>query len=237
MADVLNWMVLLGFFGSLLGWRGWRWHRQKGGVTPESFFGGRDERSREIGFVTLTATLLISWIFAKSVQNAANLGQTHGIVGGVAYGAYWLGFIVAGLVIYLLRCGGYRSIHHFLRFRFGSIAVWLFSAIILVRLWNEIWSNTMVVAQFFGSPDGQRAAYLTAAWIVTALVLGYTLIGGFRSSILTDVVQMALAAAVLVLILGLILPHSEPGDLATSGQWSLTGGVDLIFVALIQAFP
>lgn len=29
-------------------------------------------------------------------------------------------------------------------------ACWLFSLILLFRLWNEIWSNTIVMAQFFG---------------------------------------------------------------------------------------
>ena len=233
---LLNWLVLLGFFGGLLAWIAWRRWRRGRPATAESFFGGRDEGGREVGPVTLTATLLVSWIFAKSVQNAADLGQAYGLVGGIAYAAYWLSFLVAGVAIDALRRAGYASLHHFLRHRFGVAAVWLFSLIVLVRLWNEIWSNTMVVAQFFGSPEDGGAAYLAAAWIVTGLVLAYTLLGGFRSSILTDVVQMALAAVVLLLILGLILPRAEPARLAASGTWSLAGGADLLLVALIQGF-
>ena len=36
-------------------------------------------------FWVLTSSLVISWIFAKSITNAANLGAAFGIVGGVAY--------------------------------------------------------------------------------------------------------------------------------------------------------
>ena len=37
----------------------------------------------------LMGSLVISWIFAKSITNAANLGLDYGIVGGVAYAAYY----------------------------------------------------------------------------------------------------------------------------------------------------
>lgn len=47
---------------------------------------------------------------------------------------------------------------------------------------------------------------------------------------------MGLAAVVLALILVLVLPRADVGTLATSGSWTLEGGLDLLFVALIQCF-
>jgi hypothetical protein len=41
-------------------------------------------------------SIFISWIFAKSVTNAANLGASYGIVGGLAYASYWLSIPVGG---------------------------------------------------------------------------------------------------------------------------------------------
>ena len=69
----------------------------------------------------LMGSLIISWIFAKSITNAANLGLDFGIVGGVAYAGYYLSFAVAGIVIYKMRLHGqYTSIHHFLSSSCGA---------------------------------------------------------------------------------------------------------------------
>ena len=198
----------------------------------DQFFSAQNEKGKDVGLLLLTCSLLISWVFAKSIQNAANLGQSFGAPGGAAYAAYWLAFIVAGVVIYQIRGQGFKSLHDFLNTRFGRNALWLFSLILLFRLWNEIWSNTMVVAQFFGE-KGSTEFYL-ASWATTALVLFYALKSGLRSSIITDLIQMALAAVLLIIILGFIIPKTEVTQIMTSGEWTLIGCVDLILVALIQ---
>ena len=70
-------------------------------------------RGKQPSMVMLTGSLIISWIFAKSITNAANLGLEFGLVGGVAYAGYYLSFAVAGVIIYQLRTqGGYTSIHY-----------------------------------------------------------------------------------------------------------------------------
>lgn len=232
--DVFNWVILLGFLAAMFARVAIGARRIEPGHREALFFRGADPSGREVNTATLAATLLISWVMAKSVQNTADLGQRFGLPGGVAYATYWLAFIVAGVVIYRLRAGGFSSIHAFLASRFGRGAVWLFSLILLFRLWNEVWSNTMVVAQFFGDPGS--GLFITAAWVTTAMVLGYALISGFRGSIVTDVLQMALAAGVLGVLLVFILPQGQTGEMVASGQWTLVGGVDLIFVALIQVF-
>ncbi len=196
------------------------------------FFNARSDSGQDIGPVLLIASLLISWIFAKSIQNAANLGQAFGAPGGLAYSIYWLSFIVAGVVIYQIRGQGFTSIHHFLRSQYGQAALWLFSLILVFRLWNEIWSNTIVVAQFFGE-KGSTSYYL-ASWATTVFVLLYALKSGLRSSIITDMIQMLLAAFLLIFILAYILPVTSAPALIKTGSWTLAGCVDLIFVALIQ---
>ncbi len=208
--------------------------RARGKNPAEQFFRGKDEAGRETSAFFLTSSVLIAWIFAKSVQNAADLGQKFGLPGGVAYAAYWLSFLVAGVALYRLRMKGFRSIHHYLGDRFGTGAIWLFSLILLFRLWNEIWSNTIVMAQFFGPRESQ--GYYVASWAITALVLAYVLKGGLRSSIVTDTVQMVMAAVILFLILAYIFPAGKPREMALSGSWTLSGGVDLILVALLQVF-
>src|SRR3989337_3838205 len=76
-------------------------------VVPKSkdeagFFRGCDAHGRPASEWALMMSIFISWIFAKSVTNAANLGAAYGIVGGLAYAAYWLSIPLAGAVLYRL---------------------------------------------------------------------------------------------------------------------------------------
>ena len=209
--------------------------------SASSFYRGA-RRERAPGTLALTSSLVISWLFAKSITNAANLGLSFGILGGVAYAGYYLSFAVAGVVIYYLRTrGGFGSIHEFLTRRFGRPAVLLFSLLIAFRLFNEVWSNTMVIGTYFG--DVGSGAYYAAILIFTTLTLAYSLKGGMSSSILTDVIQMVLFGVLLVVVLGAIFPRVEGGLPALvdgnpgggGGETSLSGGWNLLLVAMLQS--
>lgn len=185
----------------------------------------------------LTGSLIISWIFAKSITNAANLGMDYGIVGGVAYAGYYLSFAVAGVLLYQIRVtGGFKSIHDFLTTRFGKGAMALFSVLISIRLFNEVWSNTMVIGTYFG--DSGSAPYYWAILVFTLLTLAYAIKGGLSSSIFTDVIQMALFSVLLIVILGVIFSSEgfTAGDVISSGTWSFELGLNLFFAAIIQSF-
>ena len=206
--------------------------------TEAEFYEGR-QQDRQPGFWLLLASLVISWLFAKSLTNAANLGLSYGLVGGLAYGTYYLSFAVAGYVIYRLRTqGGFNSIHEFLVTKHGQSAVGLFSLLIGFRLFNEVWSNTMVIGSYFGAEGS--GPYLLAVVVFTVLTLAYALKGGMASSILTDLVQMALFAVLLVVFLGMIglddaaWSSSQPAS-SPWGDFSFAGGVDLLLVALVQS--
>ena len=186
----------------------------------------------------LMGSLIISWIFAKSITNAANLGLDFGIVGGVAYAGYYLSFAVAGLVIYRMRLHGkYRSIHHFLSSKFGKSAVTIFSILIAIRLFNEVWSNTMVIGSYFG-PAG-TSSYYWSILVFTGLTLAYVLKGGMSSSIVTDVIQMGLFSILLAVILFTIFGNTTSTtvkEVVNSGIWSFETGLNLLFAALLQSF-
>lgn len=190
-------------------------------------------KGKEPGLWLLTSSLVISWIFAKSITNAANLGLSYGILGGIAYATYYLSFLVAGLIIFQLRVkGGYKSIHDFLLSKFGKIAVLLFSILIGFRLFNEVWSNTLVIGNYFGAP-GSTPYYLSIL-VFTSLTLIYSLKGGLSSSMFTDAIQMVLFGLLLVGILSIVLPEIDKSSLSIT--WSFDNGLDLLLVALIQAF-
>jgi solute:Na+ symporter, SSS family len=201
------------------------------------FYAGTDRRGRPPGTFWLFSTIFIAWIFAKSVTNAANLGASFGLPGAVAYAAYWLSIPVAGLVIVAIRNRhGAVSLPAWLTSRYGRAAAATFVFAILIRLYNEVWSNTAVVGAYFG-PSGS-AAWYAGAFGFTVLTLAYTLKGGLRTSIWTDAIQAGVFAAFLVLVLALALPRAGSGELTavmTAGSWTLVGGVDLLLVALLQS--
>lgn len=205
--------------------------------TNDAFFRAKSPQNHTPGVLLLTSSMVISWIFAKSITNAANLGLAYGFVGGVAYATYYLSFLVAGIVIFRMRTkGGYHSIHHFIGSKFGRQAVVIFSILIAFRLFNEVWSNTMVIGSYFGEKG--TGHYYAAVLVFTALTLAYTLKGGLRSALMTDLVQMGLFSLLLIIILGILLPR-EQGDIGRfvqSGEWTLSQGLNLLFVALIQIF-
>lgn len=201
------------------------------------FFNGIHKRKAPSTFM-LMGSLVISWIFAKSITNAANLGLDYGFVGGIAYAAYYVSFAVAGIVIYRMRVNGnYTSIHHFLTSKFGKLAVLVFSLLIAIRLFNEVWSNTMVIGSYFGEMGTNT--YYWSILVFTLLTLAYVIKGGMSSSIFTDVVQMVLFSILLIVILYTIYgPKTDftVKETLNSGIWSFEMGLNLLFAALIQSF-
>lgn len=196
------------------------------------FFRG-NRKNQEPAPLVLMSSLVIGWLFAKSITNAADLGYKFGLVGSLAYGAYYLSFLVAGLVIYALRVkGGFASIHDFLGRRFGRGAVILFTILITFRLLNEIWSNTLVVGSYFGE-NGSAQSYWAMS-VFTILTLAYTLKAGMQTSLATDLIQMGFFAVLLFFLLGFLIPNQPIQPLLTTGQWTWDQGVNLVLVALIQ---
>jgi len=226
LATTLQWIALAGYGLAVFflapradGHRGFLWARSSTGASPST--------------PLLTASVLVTWIFAKSITNAANLGEKFGLVGGLAYAAWYLSIPIAGLLIYRIRKAGHEGIIPFLTARFGPGAAFLFSAAILIRLFNEVWSNTEVVASYFGAA-GSWTFYLAAA-VFTAGVLLYTLRGGLRASIFTDQLQLGLQIILLFWVLSLILPAHPIAAVAQTAHFRLDAGLDLLLVGLLQA--
>lgn len=195
------------------------------------------QRKKSPNAFMLMGSLVISWIFAKSITNAANLGLDFGIVGGVAYAGYYLSFAIAGIIIYRMRVyGNYSSIHDFLTSKFGKTAVSVFSILIAIRLFNEVWSNTMVIGSYFGNMGTN--AYYGSILLFTLLTLAYVLKGGMSSSIFTDIIQMGLFSILLMIILFNIFGNESLtiNEAVNSGVWSFETGLNLLFAALLQSF-
>ncbi len=177
-------------------------------VTSPQFFDGRTRAGAPPGVWLVAASAAITWVFAKSIANAADLGYAFGLTGGIGYTIYYLSFVVAGMAIYVIRVrGGYRSLAEFLVAKYGGVCARLFLLTIAFRLFNEVWSNTKVMALYFG-PEGS-AGYWLAAVLVTAFTVAYAWTGGMRASLLTDRIQTVLAFVLLGVVLAVLFPGLE----------------------------
>ncbi len=204
-------------------------------VSIGSFFKGERKDGKPASMFLLTTSIFISWIFAKSVTNAANLGSEFGIVGGFAYATYWLCIPLAGFAIYRLRTRFMaKGLVSFLTKNYGIAAAFVFSLAILIRLFNEVWSNSSVVGGYYG--ESGSTFFIVAATLFTLITLAYAMWGGLRSSLVTDAVQTVLFVVVLIGVAFLVLPQHSMGEYFGSGVWQLNTGVDLLLVTVLQLF-
>lgn len=149
LAMALTWVLLAGY-GLFIFWVVRKTTPLK--VSASEFFGGQSQRGQAPGLWLLVSSAAISWIFAKSIDNAASLGNAFGITGGIGYAIYYLSFVTAAIALYLIRTrGGYQSIPEFLVSKYGRVCARLFLVAIAIRLLNEVWSNTKVFSLYFGA--------------------------------------------------------------------------------------
>jgi len=207
-------------------------------ASVDGFFGGMGAAGRAPGLWVLVLSQVTTWIFARSLMNAAILGFFYGIWGVLAYAAYYGSFLTGGLIVDRLREGGAGSVQDWLLARFGRTGVTAYNLVIALRLLSEVFANLLVVGLIFGAvlPD-MASAQPVAIVIVAVLGLAYSAWGGLSASLRTDVVQMVIflvvfMAALLALVtmpdfdLGAVL--TAPG---TSGAWN---GQILLLVAVLQ---
>ena len=91
--------------------------------TLGSFYKGHAISGGTPGIFSLSLSLVTTWIFARSIMNAAILGYFYGIAGALAYATYYLSFLTGAWVIASLRWRhGFDSIQAFLadHLQFGS---------------------------------------------------------------------------------------------------------------------
>ncbi len=154
-----------------------------------SFYKGHAPGGEQPGVWTLALSQVTTWIFARSIMNAAILGYAYGVGGALAYAFYYLSFVTGAWIIDSLRFRhGYSSIQDFLRARFGASGTWCYNFVVGLRLLSEVFANLLVIGLIFGA-DGS-SAYLVSIFLVGAVTAAYSMLGGMHASIRTDVVQM-----------------------------------------------
>lgn len=201
------------------------------------FFLGQSASGQAPSLITLVFSQVTTWIFARSLLNAAILGFYYGIWGTLAYTAYYLSFFTGAKIVEHVRfVEGFDSVQTFLANRFGRWGTSCYNLVIGVRLTSEVFANLLVIGILFGAAGSQ--AYTLAIMAVAVITLAYSMLGGLHASLRTDLFQMIAFIAVLGLLLLMVafgghytldLISFKPFDISQPGPI-------LLLVALLQVW-
>ncbi|MFT5659151.1 MAG: Na+/proline symporter [Gammaproteobacteria bacterium] len=168
--------------------------------TESTFFHGRSVSGQGPGLLTLVFSQVTTWIFARSLMNAAILGFYYGLWGTLAYAAYYLSFLTGAKIVDSLRFRhGFSSIQQFLHARFGRTGTACYNFVIGVRLISEVFSNLLVIGILFGTAGS--ISYTVTILAFAVVTLAYSVKGGLHASLRTDVFQMIVFLITLLVLM------------------------------------
>ncbi len=174
---------LLAYFGILLAIVA---REKKNTSVLDYFFAGRS-----LPFWALSITFIASWWGAGSAIETADLAFHDGL------GAFWY-YGVPVLVATLLMTLGARRIRRvayltqgkMMAARYSPLVAKMLAIMVLIFMVFTAASQMVGIGKFFGQYMGM--GYEPAVLVGTAIVLLYSLFGGFRGVVLTDIIQFVL---------------------------------------------
>lgn len=203
--------------------------------TESSFFKGLSASGEQPGLLTLVFSQVTTWIFARSLLNAAILGFYYGIWGTLAYAFYYFSFMTGGRIVDCLRFEhGFHSVQSFLAARFGAWGTGCYNFVIGVRLISEVFANLLVIGILFGAAGSNT--YTLTILAFAGVTLFYSMVGGLRASLRTDLFQMILFLGTLAMLVVLVITSNAVAfnDLWFKPFEMTQPGPVLMVVALLQ---
>ena len=202
-----------------------------------TFFHGKSVDGKQPDLLTLTLSQVTTWIFARSLLNAAILGFYYGLWGTLAYATYYLSFLTGAKIVDSLRFKhGYGSIQLFLLARFGRIGTSCYNFVIGVRLISEVFANLLVIGIIFGAAG--TVGYTVTILAFAGVTLLYSMLGGMHASLRTDLFQMLVFLVTLVILLVMTVTNGSfnIADLGFKPFMIDDPGPILLMVALLQVW-
>ena len=199
------------------------------------FFAGRS-----LPFWALSITFIASWWGAGSAISTADLAYDDGL------GAFWYYGAPVLISTFLMILGakairriGYLTQGEMMEARYSKKVAKLLSFMILMFMTISAASQMVGVGTFFGSYLGMN--YELAVIVGTGIVLIYSMFGGFRGVVLTDIIQFVLLLISAVAVFVVAMMHAgglEEIALAAEaagkeGYMSATAGVSKYLAYII----
>ena len=203
--------------------------------TERAFYSGLSPNGEAPSLFTLTFSQVTTWIFARSLMNAAILGYYYGIWGTIAYAAYYLSFLTGWKIIEGIRFNQkFNSLHEFLHARYGNVGTSCYNIVIIVRLISEVFANLLVVGILFGHAGSNL--YVISIIAFSIVILSYSMLGGLHASLKTDVFQMSMFLVVMLMLMLTVIDNGQfsMGDLHFIQFDISQPGPILLLVALLQ---
>lgn len=203
MLKVFSLIGLLVYFAGLL----FAVVREKKNHTVEDYFFA----GRSLPFWALSITFIASWWGAGSALSTADLAFDDGL------GAFWY-YGVPVLISTLLLIFGAKTIRRvgfltqggMVAARYSPLVAKLLSVLILAFMTFNAASQMVGIGDFFGTYLG--IPYEVAILVGTAIVLVYSMFGGFRGVVLTDIIQFVLLLISAILVFAIAMYHAGGWD-------------------------
>ncbi len=201
------------------------------------FYQGKSSQGLAPGLWTLVLSQVTTWIFARSLMNAAILGFFYGIAGALAYAMYYFSFITGAHIVDSLRFKhGFDNMQTFMQAKFGRVGEHFFNAVISFRLVSEVFSNLLVFGFITTLFVGFNETYIILFIAVATLI--YSSIGGLHTALKTDVVQALLTIGAIAVLSVAMFTHPlfSLNEIINSSNSTDNKGWILLIVAFIQVW-
>ena len=160
----------------------------------EYFFAGRTLSS-----VALAITFIASWWGAGSALSTADLAYSDGMGAFFYYGVpVLLSTFLIILSSKMIRNVGFLTQGQMMEARYSKAVSKILSVMILIFMTFNAASQMVGMGDFFGSFLG--LPYEWGVIIGTAIVLVYSMFGGFRAVVLTDIIQFILLSVSALIV-------------------------------------
>ena len=210
--------------------------RDKSSETSDDYFFA----GRTLPFWALSITFIASWWGAGSAISTADLAYLDGISAFWYYGAP---AILATFFMFLMskairRSGSYTQGEIF-KTRYNNLASLMLSVAIFLFMTITAASQMVGIGDFFGTYLGLN--YDFAIIVGTGIVFIYSLFGGFRGVVITDIIQFVILLISSIVIFGVAMTQAggfEGIKIAANtankvGYTSLFGGLGKYYVYII----
>ena len=185
----LDWVVVVAYFGLLLGIAWWVL-RQRQDTASDYFLAGR-----HVGWFVVGASIFASNIGSEHIVGLAGTGAKTGVVMGLYELHSWLALLLGWVFIPFYLRSRVFTMPEFLERRYSPAARWFLSlvslvAYVLTKVSVTVYAGAVVFQTLMG------VDFWTGAIVVVVVTGLYTVLGGMRAVVYTEAVQT------VVLILG-----------------------------------
>ncbi len=221
---VLDWIMILAYFGVLGGVVWWSMRRNKIESEEDLFLGGRS-----VGWLAIGASIFAANIGSEHLIGLAGSGAVAGLSQSHWEFHAWVLVMMSWVFLPFYYNSGVSTMPEFLERRFGARARWILSLVSLAAyVLTKISVTVFAGALFFEvmMPEVQLTiggTVISSFWIgaVTTVILAglYSSIGGLSAVVYTDLVQTGIILAGTLSVTGFALYHlGHSGAVLPDGQ-------------------